>query len=76
MTALRHHSTTRATTAHPPLYAVPSMDEWRAQHHAPRRHWLARILAPTASPAAPAGAPATSAQAVEAGLGANPESRP
>jgi len=48
MTALRHHSTTRATTAHPPLFAVPSMEEWRAQHHAPRRHWLARILAPTA----------------------------
>lgn len=73
MTALRVSGTTRATTAHPPLYAVPSMDEWRAQHHAPRRGLLARLLSPTASPASTG--PTTRAQVVEAGLGANRESR-
>lgn len=34
----------RTGTAHPPLYGVPGMAEWSAQHHAPRRHWLARIM--------------------------------
>lgn len=43
----------RTGTAHPPLYGVPGMAEWSAQHHAPRRHWLARILSPRASQASP-----------------------
>ena len=63
-------------TAHPPLpdgTRAASMDEWRAQHHAPRRGLLARLLSPTASPASTG--PTTSAQVVEAGLGANRESR-
>ena len=34
--ALRHHSNSRATSAHPPLHGVPSMAEWTARHQAPR----------------------------------------
>lgn len=67
----------RPGTALPPLpkgTRALTMKEWDAARHAPRRGWLARLL-PTASPAAPAGASTTSAQVVEADLGANRESR-
>jgi hypothetical protein len=44
VTAARLTSTSRATTAHPPIRNVPTMREWCKQHHAPRQGWLARIL--------------------------------
>lgn len=66
MTAARLTSTSRATTAHPPIRNVPTMREWCRVHHAPRQGWLARILHPASpTPETP------SARGVEAVAGAN-----
>ena len=63
------HCNRRPGTDHPPLRDVPSMAEWCAAHHAPRRQgWLARILSPrAASPVPLAGACPSTSSAVEAG---------
>ncbi len=34
----------RASTAHPPLFGVPTGKEWRQRHHQPRPSLLARFL--------------------------------
>ena len=42
--ALRHHSSNRATSAHPPVYHVPGMGEWQASRHVPRVGLWRRIV--------------------------------
>jgi hypothetical protein len=49
------------------------MAEWAAQHHVPRRHWLARILSTRASQASPCAL--NRVPAIEAGWDANREDR-
>lgn len=42
--ALRHHSSKRATSAHPPVYNVLGMGEWQALRHVPRVGLWHRIV--------------------------------